>query len=174
MKKPHYFYKVSATSDVGREIQIFVNRCQDAEQQALEWVKKQGAEHYYESPDGMAGGVGAVEFAETLAHDGWDRTETPDGRVLFFPMEGTDLEKEMNALPVVSETELISIFNLQPKRTKNNLPLPMTFGDSTPIVFLHQGFWYADMPYVSADMTLTKIEEKEFYRRRMAVINEQI
>lgn len=174
MKKPHYFYKVSATSDVGREIQNFVNRCQDAEQQALEWVKKQGAEHYYESPDGMAGGVGAVEFAETLAHDGWDRTETPDGRVLFFPMEGTDLEKEMNALPVVSETELISIFNLQPKRTKNNLPLPMTFGDSTPIVFLHQGFWYADMPYVSADMTLTKIEEKEFYRRRMAVINEQI
>lgn len=174
MKKPHYFYKVSATSDVGREIQNFVNRCQDAEQQALEWVKKQGAEHYYESPDGMAGGVGAVEFAETLAHDGWDRTETPDGRVLFFPMEGTDLEKEMNALPVVSETELISILNLQPKRTKNNLPLPMTFGDSTPIVFLHQGFWYADMPYVSADMTLTKIEEKEFYRRRMAVINEQI
>lgn len=173
MKKPHYFYKVSATSDVGREIQNFVNRCQDAEQQALEWVKKQGAEHYYESPDGMAGGVGAVEFAETLAHDGWDRTETPDGRVLFFPMEGTDLEKEMNALPVVSETELISILNLQPKRTKNNLPLPMTFGDSTPIVFLHQGFWYADMPYVSADMTLTKIEEKEFCRRRMAVINEQ-
>lgn len=174
MKKPHYFYKVSATSDVGREIQNFVNRCQDAEQQALEWVKKQGAEHYYESPDGMAGGVGAVEFAETVAHDGWDRTETPDGRVLFFPMEGTDLEKEMNALPVVSETELIGIFNLQPKRTKNNLPLPMTFGDSTPIVFLHQGFWYADMPYVSADMTLTKIEEKEFYRRKMAVINEQI
>lgn len=173
MKKPHYFYKVSATSDVGREIQNFINRCQDAEQQALEWVKKQGAEHYYESPDGMAGGVGAVEFTNAVAHDGWDRTETQDGRVLFFPMEGTDLEKEMNALPVVSETELISIFNLQPKRTKNNLPLPMTFGDSTPIVFLHQGFWYADMPYVSADMTLTQIEEKEFYRRRMAAINEQ-
>lgn len=173
MKKPHYFYKVSATSDVGREIQNFINRCQDAERQVLEWVKKQGAEHYYESFDGMAGGVGAVEFAETVAHDGWDRTETPDGRVLFFPMEGTDLEKEMNTLPVVSETELISIFNLQPKRTKNNLPLPMTFGDSTPIVFLHQGFWYADMPYVSADMTLTQIEEKEFYRRRMAAINEQ-
>lgn len=174
MKKPHYFYKVSATSDVGREIQNFVNRCQDAAAKALEWVKKQGAEHYYESPDGMAGGVGAVEFTDAVAHDGWDRTETPDGRVLFFPMEGTDLEKEMNALPVVSEAELIGIFSLQPKRTKNNLPLPMTFGDNTPIVFLHQGFWYADMPYVSADMTLTKIEEKEFYRRRMAVINEQI
>jgi hypothetical protein len=173
MKKPHYFYKVSATSDVGREIQNYMNRCQDAEQQALEWAKKHGAEHYYESPDGMAGGVGAVEFADSSERDGWDKEVSPDGRVFFFPMAGTDLEKEMNALPVVSEAELIGIFSLQPKRTKNNLPLPMTFGDSTPVVFLHQGFWYADVPYVSADMTLTQIEEKEFYRRRMAAINEQ-
>ncbi len=173
MKKPHYFYKVSATSDVGREIQNYMNRCQDAEQQALEWAKRHGAEHYYESPDGMAGGVGAVEFADSSERDGWDKEVSPDGRVFFFPMDGTDLEKEMNALPVVSEAELIGIFSLQPKRTKNNLPLPMTFGDSTPVVFLHQGFWYADVPYVSADMTLTQIEEKEFYRRRMAAINEK-
>lgn len=173
MKKPHYFYKVSATSDVGREIQNYMNRCQNAEQQALEWAKKHGAEHYYESPDGMAGGVGAVEFADSSERDGWDKEVSPDGRVFFFPMAGTDLEKEMNALPVVSEAELIGIFSLQPKRTKNNLPLPMTFGDSTPVVFLHQGFWYADVPYVSADITLTQIEEKEFYRRRMAAINEQ-
>lgn len=173
MKKPHYFYKVSAPSDVGREIQNYMNRCQDAEQQALEWAKKHGAEHYYESPDGMAGGVGAVEFADSSERDGWDKEVSPDGRVFFFPMAGTDLEKEMNALPVVSEAELIGIFSLQPKHTKNNLPLPMTFGDSTPVVFLHQGFWYADVPYVSADMTLTQIEEKEFYRRRMAAINEQ-
>ena len=57
MKKPHYYYKVSAESNVGRDIQAFMNRCQEAEEQALEWVKKQGAEHYYESPEGMAGGV---------------------------------------------------------------------------------------------------------------------
>lgn len=173
MKKPHYYYKVSATSNVGSDIQKFMNRCQEAEQKALDWAKKQGAEHYYESFDGMAGGVGAVEFADTTERDGWDKTETPDGRVLFFPMEGTDLEKEMAALPVVSEAELIGILNLQPKRTKNNLPLPMSFGDRTPIVFLHQGYWYADVPYLSADMTLTKIEEKEFYRRKMAAINER-
>lgn len=173
MKKPHYFYKVSADTNVGRDIQTFMNRGQEAEQKALDWAKKQGAEHYYESSDGMAGGVGAVEFADTTGRDGWDRTETPDGRVLFTPMEGTDIEKEMFALPIVSETELIGILNLQPKRTKDNLPLPMTFGDSTPIVFLHQGYWYADVPYLSADMTLTKIEEKEFYRRRMAAINER-
>ena len=172
MKKPHYYYKVSAESSVGRDIQAFMTRCQEAEDQALEWVKKQGAEHYYESPEGMAGGVGAVEFADTTEREGWDKEVSPEGRVFFFPIEGSDLEREMNALPVVSEAELFAILNLQPKRTKDNLPLPMTFGNSTPIVFLHQGYWYADVPYVSADMTLTKIEEKEFYRRKMAAINE--
>ena len=173
MRKPHYYYKVSAESNVGREIQAFMNRCQEAEEQALEWAKKQRAEHYYESPEGMAGGVGAVEFADNADHDGWDKEETPDGRVFYFPVEGSDMEKEMNALPVVSEAELFGIFDLQPNRTKDNLPLPMTFGNSTPIVFLHNGYWSADVPYMSANVTLTKIEEKEFYRRKMAAINEQ-
>ena len=173
MKKPHYYYKVSAESNVGRDIQAFMNLCQEAEEQALEWVKKQGAEHYYESPEGMAGGVGAVEFADITEREGWDKEVSPDGRVFFFPIEGSDLEREMNALPVVSEAEMFAILNLQPKRTKDNLPLPMTFGNSTPIVFLHQGYWYADVPYMSADMTLTKIDEKDFYRRKMAAINER-
>lgn len=172
MKKLHYYYKISATSNVGRDIQAFMLRCQEAEEKAREWVERQGASSYYESPEGMAGGVGAVEFADTTGRDGWDKEVSPDGRVFFFPIEGTDLEEEMNALPIVSEVELFGILTLQPKRTKDNLPLPMTFGNSTPIVFLHQGFWYADVPYVSADMTLTKIKEKEFYRRRMAAINE--
>lgn len=172
MKKPHYFYKISATSNVGEELQKFMHRCKESEEKAHEWVERQGASVYYESPDGMAGGVGAVEFADTTEREGWDKEVSPDGRVFFFPIEGSDLEREMNALPVVSEAELFGILNLQPKRTKDNLPLPMTFGNSTPIVFLHQGYWYADVPYVSADMALTKIEEKEFYRRKMAAINE--
>ena len=172
MKKPHYYYKISAISIVGKELQKFMHRCQEAEQKAIDWAKKHGAEHYYESPEGMAGGVGAVEFADTTEREGWDRAVSPDGRVLYFPVVSSDLEKEINALPVVSEAELFGILNLQPKRTKDNLPLPMTFGNSTPVVFLHQGYWYADVPYASADMTLTKIEEKEFYRRKMAAINE--
>ena len=172
MKKPHYYYKISAISIVGKELQKFMYRCQEAEQKALDWAKKHGAEHYYESPEGMAGGVGAVEFADTTEREGGDRAVSPEGRVVVFPIEGTELEKEMNDLPVVSEAELFGILNLQPKRTKDNLPLPMTFGNSTPVVFLHQGYWYADVPYASADMTLTKIEEKEFYRRKMAAINE--
>ena len=168
MKKPHYYYKVSAESNVGRDIQAFMNRCQKAEEQALEWVKKQGAEHYYESPEGMAGGVGCVEFADKAEHYDWDREETPEGRVLYFPVVGSDLEEEMNALPVVSEAELFAVLDLQPKRTKDNLPLPMTFGNSTPIVFLHQGCWYADVPYESSSADMQKISETKFQKRLMA------
>lgn len=168
MKKPHYYYKVSAESNVGRDIQAFMTRCQEAEEQAIEWVKKKGAEHYYESPEGMAGGVGCVEFADKAEHDDWDREETPDGRVLYFPVVGSDLEEEMNALPVVSEAELFAILDLQPKRTKDNLPLPMTFGNSTPIVFLHQGCWYADVPYESSSADMQKISETKFQKRLMA------
>ena len=168
MKKPHYYYKVSAESNVGRDIQAFMTRCQEAEEQALEWVKKQGAEHYYESPEGMAGGVGCVEFADKAEHYDWDREETPEGRVLYFPAVGSDLEEEMKALTVVSEAELFAILDLQPKRTKDNLPLPMTFGNSTPIVFLHQGCWYADVPYESSSADMQKISETKFQKRLMA------
>ena len=173
MKKPHYYYKVSVESNIGRDIQAFMTRCQEAEEQAREWVKKQGAEHYYESPEGMAGGVGAVEFADTTEREGWDKEVSPNGRVFFLPIEGSDLEREMNALPVVSEAELFGVLDLQPKRTKDNLPLPMTFGNSTPIIFLHNDYWYVDVPYMSANVTLIMIEEKEFYRRKMAAINER-
>ena len=50
MKKPHYYYKISAISIVGKELQKFMHRCQEAEQKAIDWAKKHGAEHYYESP----------------------------------------------------------------------------------------------------------------------------
>lgn len=164
MKKPHYYYKVLAESNVGRDIQTFMNRCQEAEEQAIEWVKKQGAEHYYESPEGMAGGVGAVEFADTTDREGWDKEVSPDGRVFFFPIEGSDLEREMNALPVVSEAELFAVLNLQPKRTKDNLPLPMTFGNMTPCVFKYHDHWYMDVPYESGSTDMQKISETKFQK----------
>lgn len=173
MKKPHYYYRIAATSKVGEKLQDFFNKCQEAEEMARKWAEKQGASGYYESPEGMAGGVGAAEFADTNDRDGWDKEVSPDGRVLFFPMKGTDLDKEMNALPVVSELELIAIMNLVPNFTDKNLPMPMTFGNSTPIVFLHHDYWYADIPYASADLSVERIEEKEFHRRKMAATNEK-
>ena len=48
----------------------------------------------------------------------------------------------------------------------------MTFGNSTPIIFLHEGYWYADVPYVSANVVLVQIDEKEFNRCKMAAMKE--
>lgn len=173
MKKSHHYYKTTDDGRVGAQLQEFMNKCANVEEKARLWAEKQGASHYYESPEGMAGGVSAVEFENTTARDGWDKVDIPDGRTFFLPMAGTDLEKEMYSLPKVSEAELITILNLIPKKTDKGLPLPFTFGDATPVVFHHHGYWYIDVPYASADISVIPIDEKEFYRRRMAAQNER-
>lgn len=173
MKKPHYFYKIDAATKVGEALQDFMNRCKEAEVIAQKWAEKQGAQHYYESAYGMAGGVGALEFEGTKEKEGWEKLYATDGRRLFIPKEGTALEKEMSELPVVSENELVHILNLVPNKTAGGVPFPFTFGNTTPIVFRHHEYWYCDIPYVSADVTVKIIDEKEFNRRKMAAINEQ-
>lgn len=173
MKKVKYYYSVTAESETGKRLQAFMNRCAAAEEQARQWAEKIGADHYYESPNGMAGGVIAVEFDNALSKEGWEKVVTPDGRAFFYPESNTHLEKEMYDLPVVSETELIGILRFVHDNKKEG-QLPMyTFGNETPIIFLHHGLWYIEVPYQSADATLTQIEEKEFYRRRLAAVNER-
>lgn len=173
MKKVKYYYSATAESGTGKRLQEFMNKCAAAEEQARQWAEKIGADHYYESPNGMAGGVGAVEFDNTLSKEGWEKVVTPDGRILFYPEPDSDIEKEMFALPVVSETELIGILRFVHDNKKEG-QLPMyTFGNETPIIFFHHGLWYIEVPYQSADATLTPIEEKEFYRRRLAAVNER-
>lgn len=173
MNKPHHYYKFAATSIVGGQLQEFMNRCKNAEEKARQWAEKQGASQYYESPDGMAGGVSAVEFANIVTKEGWDEFTTPDGSVFYLPTEGSDLERQMYALPVVSEAELITILSLVPLKTAKGLPLPFTFGNTTPVVFLHHGYWYVDVPYVSADISAQRIDEKKFNRRKLAATNER-
>lgn len=114
MKRPHYFYRIAEESEVGKHLQTFVDRCNDVSETARQWVESQGGDTYYESPNGMAGGVSAVVFNNTIAKDGWDKEMAPDGMAYFFPKEGSDLEKEMYDLPIVSETELIGILSLEP------------------------------------------------------------
>lgn len=173
MKKAKHYYSATAESETGKRLQAFMKKCAAAEEQARRWAEKIGADHYYESPNGMAGGVGAVEFDNTLSKEGWEKVVTPDGRILFYPEPDSDIEKEMFALPVVSETELIGILRFVHDNKKEG-QLPMyTFGNETPIIFLHHGLWYIEVPYQSADATLTQIEEKEFYRRRLAAVNER-
>ncbi len=180
-KRPHYYFKVAADSGVGKELHEFVGRCNEAIEKARQWVERQGAETFYESPDGFAGGVAFVEFKATICKDGWTNIKEPtkDGwqsTTFFVPNEGSDLEKEMLALPVVSESELIAILSFKPKTVKDKddkeTTLPFTFGDQAPALFLHHGYYYTDIPYESQSEDCERIDEKEFLRRRMAALNE--
>lgn len=173
MKRPHYFYRIAEESEVGKHLQTFVDRCNDVSETARQWVESQGGDTYYESPNGMAGGVSAVVFNNTIAKDGWDKEMAPDGMAYFFPKEGSDLEKEMYDLPIVSETELIGILSLEPTKTPSGLPLPFSFGSQTPVLFLYRNHWYVDVPYSSGSHDCEPTTEKIFYRRKMAAINAQ-
>lgn len=172
-KKPHYFYRVAESTEVGQHIKTYMEQCHDAEETARQWAENQGADAYYESPNGMAGGIAAVEFDKTLSKTGWERMETPDGHAFFVPQEGSKVETEMYALPIVSEFALIPILSFKQKENDKGLPIPFTFGDSTPILFLHQGYWYMDMPYECEAEGLNIITEKKFYRSRLAAVNEK-
>lgn len=172
--RPHYYYKIAADTQAGKALREFSDKCREADETAREWAAAHGAANYYESPAGMAGGVAAVDFGDTtIGKDGWERVTAPDGRMLFVPQPDTDLEKEMYALPIVSEVALIGILRFKRRiSAKTGKPLPFTFGDATPVVFLHQGYWYADVPYESEAEEAAPISDKEFYRRKMAATNE--
>lgn len=166
MEKPHYFYQIKKDSEVGAALADFSERCAEAQRIALEWAKRVGAQHWYESPDGFAGGVAAVEFEDNGDRAGWDRIENRQGQVFYIPAACTALEQEMFALPVVSETELITILDLKPVFTKEGFPLPFTFGHSTPIVFPLNGHWYVDVPYESRAVDCEPIGSARFACRK--------
>ncbi len=148
MKRPHYYYAVAEDSETGKALQAFMNECAEADNAALKWAEDHDIETYYESPVGMAGGIVAVEFENTIAKEGWEKLTSADGRIMFVPEADTELEKEMFSLPVVSETKLIAILGFKQKaHAKDGKPLPFTFGEETPIVFLNNGKWYVDVPY---------------------------
>lgn len=167
MKKAKYYYSATAESETGNRLQAFMHKCAVAEEQARQWAEKMGADYYYESPNGMAGGVSAVEFGNITSKEGWEKVVTPDGRIMFYPEPDSDIEKDMFALPVVSEMELIGILHfVHDNKKEGKLPV-YTFGNQTPIIFLHHGLWYMEVPYPSSDTSLTPITEKSFYRRRL-------
>jgi hypothetical protein len=172
-KRPHYYYRFVEDGSVGKQLQIYFATCADAQEQARAWAEKQGAKSYYESTNGMAGGVTLVEFENCIAKEGWEKMTTPDGSVFFYPAPDSALEKEMTALPVVSENKLIPILSFKARKAKDGKTLPFTFGDETPIIFLHHGFWYVDIPYESEAEGAERIEERAFFARRMAATNER-
>ena len=179
--RPHNYLKIAEESETGKKLKAFLAECSEASEKARAWAEKQGADTYYESPEGFAGGVAMVEFQNTISKKGWTNIQTPtkDGMQstsLFIPEENSELEKEMMALPIVNEAALIAILQFKPKMAKGKegkeVQLPFSFGNTTPILFLHHGFFYTDVPYESISDDCQTITEKEFLRRKMAAINE--
>lgn len=179
--RPHNYLKIAEKSETGKKLKAFFAECNEASEKARAWVEQQGGDTYYESPEGFAGGVAMVEFKNTIHKEGWKNVQVPtkDGwqsTSLFTPDEGSELEKEMLALPVVNEAALIAILQFKPKMAKDKdgkeVQLPFTFGNTTPVLFLHHGFFYTDVPYESTSEDCQAITEKEFLRRKMAAINE--
>ncbi len=180
--RPHVYLKIAEDSEVGKKLKAFVAECNEASEKARGWVEKQGADSYYESVAGFVGGVSMVEFRNTICKDGWKNVKQPtkdgwESTSYFVPEEDSDIEKEMFALPIVNEAALISILQFEPKIIKGKdgkeVALPFTFGNLAPILFLHHGFWYTDVPYASLSGDCQVITDKEFYRRQMAATNEQ-
>ena len=180
--RPHNYLKIAEESETGKKLKAFFAECSEASEKARIWAEQQGADTYYESPEGFAGGVAMVEFKNTIQKEGWTNIQEPtkDGMQctpFFVPAEGSDLEKEMLSLPIVNEAALISILQFKPKMAKGKddkeVQLPFTFGNTAPILFLHHGFYYTAVPYESESADCQVIGEKEFLRRRMAATNEQ-
>lgn len=179
--KPHNYLKIAEESKTGKKLKAFFAECNEASEKARAWVEQQGGGTYYESPEGFVGGVAMVEFKNTIHKEGWKNVQVPtkDGwqsTSLFTPEEGSELEKEMLALLVVSEAALIAILQFKPKMAKDKdgkeVQLPFTFGNTTPVLFLHHGYFYTDVPYESQGEDCQAITEKEFLRRKMAAVNE--
>lgn len=165
-QRPHFYYAISENTETGKRIVGFMKECEEASERARQWALEHGAESYYESPNGMAGGICAVEFANTIAKEGWERVEV-NGGVYWLPEGGSETETEMYALPVVSETQLIGILDLkQIVSTTAGQPLPYTFGSETPVIFKRGEYWYADVPYQSTSADCAEVKENDFWKER--------
>lgn len=171
--RPHYYYKTLATTEVGKMLQDFINRCNDASETARQWAEKQGATSYIESPEGMAGGIAALEIENCLGKEGFERIVMLNGNVVFLPEADSELEKEMYALPIVSESELIRILQFKPRLNSKGKLLPVTFGDQTPVVFLCGDYWYVDVPYECLADGLVSIKPHKFISKQNAVSQHQ-
>lgn len=162
MKKPHFFYKTKEDTPVGQNLQQFINDCDAAAETARLWALAHGVQVYYESAEGMAGGIAAVEFSDDKPREWWECIAEHGEQKFFAPVAGTDLEQEMYALPVISEFKLIGILDFKRRFKSDGTPLPVTFGGTTPRLFLLQGYWFIDVPYECTARGLESIDMKEF------------
>lgn len=171
MKKPHHYYKVAADSATGQQIKQFIRSCDDVAERARQWAMSHGVSFYYESPEGMSGGIAAVEFDDGLEHVGWDKLTSADGTVYYMPAPGTDIEHDMYNLPIVEASALIPILHFVPVEDKDGKPCPFIFGNETPILFRFEADWYVDVPYECEADELVLLNKKTFVAALTAARN---
>lgn len=169
-----HYLKINSLSETGKSLSDFLSRCEQAEEQARQYVKSLGAETYYESPEGMAGGVAAIELPlDAPVPDGWEVMDDQSHIQQVDPSRQVCIPKEdIKELTIVSEMELISILSLKPL-VRKGMRLPMTFGRHTPSVFYVRGFFYVTSPYESSSGDVRLISEKEYNRKKFLAMKRQ-
>lgn len=81
-----YCYKVSVSSQCGKELTKFHRECISAECASEEYAKKMGAEAYHQSPEGFVGGIESLEFKDDKAdNEVWKQIGSRNGRNIYLP-----------------------------------------------------------------------------------------
>lgn len=187
-----FFYKTDAESQLGKAITAFFEKCNDVTKQAEEFVASCGASEYLESPLGMAGGVSFVIFPDNVTPDAavWRKVNingvgecydvnVPDD---FDPAKVRERDQDAQPLtiaehielaridlPVCSEVELAAM--MRPKIiVKDGKVVPQVMTE-TPSIFHSNKCWYIAVPFECEADDLQSIQEKTFYRRRLATLN---
>lgn len=166
------YYSVGAETEVGKKLKAFFEKCCEVDLQTKNWVRAQGADEYIESPFGLIGGVAALYFKGCKEKEGYEAHKQGTRETVFVPLPDSELEKEMLALPMVKDTELISILKFKPHVGKDGKPLPFTFGGMTPTVFPLKKRWYFAVPYECEVEGLKELTPGLFERRKLQALAE--
>lgn len=90
-----------------------------------------------------------------------------DGRTLYFPKSESKVEKEINELPIISVLAFLEALGCDMTSARFRDP----FNGKTPLLFRYDGNWYAEVPCGCYADDVSCVDEKTFYRKRMAALN---
>lgn len=90
-----YYYKTAEDSATGKQIAAFWKECQRVEMKAEQYAKRMGAVEFFFSPEGYAGGVEWLVFAnpDRVNTERWKEGEPIDGVRVWKPNVTTVLHR---------------------------------------------------------------------------------
>jgi len=188
----NYYYKLRSKSELGKSFRRLWNRCVKAEKAADAFAKKAGAEQFYPSADGFAGGVVAVLFKddECPMPDLWTcEGEDEEGRKLWQPRkyDGTRvlrrkksvtplmvrkairIEKERKALPVVKTESFLQLLQADPTCGQHADGKMHIVRLVTPTFFEYWNHIYIGIAYPCHAEALEEITQADYIEAEKAV-----